>query len=450
MNTLDDLRTTLRAHTATGDAALLDRATSVRSRVKVVRRHRRLAAAAGAVAAVALVVAGIALPRLTTDRGEADLAAAAGVTWNGFEYSLVEEYPGKAGQDRLDLDLPRSDRGQVAVLLAEHLDGGSATLLAGSVEEPDGERSDGEEVDRLVEDGAGDPVTVADFPDGVRPTMPYAVRVDGGSRRTRVGVAVYRRTDAMPKGVADPTGSTVFRQQVGARTLLAGAFAEPGRAESTIRFTSALSEVRIAEFCSAPGGESAKSGPWVNVSIDGHRFLSGTCGPAAEDASPGASYSPDSHEVAEHTAQVWISPTNGGARTPVPGAVVGIAVYGPAETVQVHGSTIDRVIEFDGRRWQLERVVDSEAGAHQIEATWIDLRDHLLVGYAVEGTRLVRTGGSVHGTGFRDGSSTSLADARHWSIVGEVLPGSDATFTVTWPATYSGASGAILVYRPLG
>jgi len=60
----------------------------------------------------------------------------------------------------------------------------------------------------------------------------------------------------------------------------------------------------------------------------------------------------------------------------------------------------------------------------------------------------VTIGGTVPGGGSTDNSTGSLADARSSSVGGVVLPGGKQSFTVTWPAQYTGADGAILVYRP--
>ncbi|GAA1952748.1 hypothetical protein GCM10009798_09970 [Nocardioides panacihumi] len=442
MSTLDDLRATLTSHALAEDTALPGRLDSVRSRVTVVRRRRRAATVAGAVAAIAVVAAGVALPRLVTTDGVPDLAASAHVTWGGFDYALVEELQSRPGDDRLDVTIPRSDRDQVVVLVAEDLHGGSVTLGTKASQSEGGEL-----LDRLVEDGAGAPVSVTAAAGTDVSRVPLVATVDGGTSGTRVAVAVYRRTDAMPRGVLDATGATVFRQRVGGRELLAGAFVEPGRAERTFSFRGALSDVRLADFCSVPNGGSWRNGPWVHVSIDGDGFMSGSCGAPSEDAT-GSSYYPDLHEVKEHSARVWISTTQGGAPTPVAGAVVGLGLYGPTDTVDVHGSTIDRVVESAGRLWQLDHVIDSEPGTHRIVATWTNPRDHFLVGYAAERTRRVTIGGTVPGGGTTDNSAGSLADARSSSVGGVVLPGGKQSFTVTWPAQYADASGAILVYRP--
>jgi len=443
VNTLDDLRTTLHAHAPAADAELAGRVTSVRARVRVVRRRRRVRTAVGAVAAVAVVLAGIALPRLGDSDRRPDFAGLPDtVTVGGFGYRF-EESGGVEGdghgrvEETMPIGFDRHEQPSAVVLAAKDLDGGSATLLDAG----------GEPIERLVDDGVTAAIPLPEAEAGKATEL--TLQVEGAGSRARVEVARYRRTDVMPKGVVDPTGHTVFRQQVGGRVLLSGAFVEPGRAEQTIRFKGALADVRVDDFCSVPGHPDDADRPWVHVSIDGGDFTRGSCGPPEEDASQDGSYSPDDHEVEDHTVRVWVAPTEGGAPTPVADAVVGVAVYASGPTREAYGSTIDSVVEFGGRAWQLDSFYDSDPGAHRIEASWHTLRHDLLVGYAVQGTRRVTTGGSIQGDGFVDRTADDVADQHSSSLVGVLLPGDEASFTVTWPQKYAGAAGAILVYRPL-
>ena len=170
--------------------------------------------------------------------------------------------------------------GAALALAAANLDGGQATLRSDNVENRD-------VLDRIVRDGANPaiPVVAPRLCAGCR--GPYRLTLDGGSSATRVGVAIYERTRTMPTGIVDPTGSTVFRQTVGSRHLLAAAFAKPGEAEVTIRFTGRVSDTAIDGFCSKR--QLATQGPWfVNVSIDGGGAVSwGDCGEPTEDAADG-------------------------------------------------------------------------------------------------------------------------------------------------------------------
>jgi hypothetical protein len=442
MNTVDDLRATLSVHAAGEDTALLDRAAAVRSRVRVVRRRRRVGSVAALAAVLAVVVAATVVPR----HGD-EVVRYAGMprmlTSGGFEYRLAQsgELAELHRRGRFDLVAPKDGRPVVAVITAEHLGSGTATLI-----DPNGIA-----VARLVGSGVSAPVPV--FPLEDASDIPLTVQVSGAGPDTRVAVGGYRRTTALPKGVVDPSRSTVFRQRAAGRSLLDASFAEPGAAEATVRFTGALADVRVADFCSVPRGGSEDAGPWVHVSIDGKGFSSTTCGQPEEDASNGGggAFYADDHQVEAHTARVWTSTTEGGGPVPVPGAVVGIGVYGPAPTVQVHGSTIDKVVEHDGRLWQLDRAIES-TGGHELSTTWHELSAPLLVGYATEGTRRVSTGGSVPGSISLDGSAEDVADARASSLSGVLLPSTRSdlqSYTVRWPAKYTHASGAILVYRPL-
>jgi hypothetical protein len=274
------------------------------------------------------------------------------------------------------------------------------------------------------------------------------LEVAGAPAHARVGVASYRRTAAMPPGVVDRTGSTVFRERVGGRTLDTAAFLD-GAAEKTFTFRGSLADVRIAGYCAVPGGRADGDGPSLFVDVDGNGYVGSTCGSASEDAFGGATWQQDDHDDRLHTLRVWTATRQDGEPVAVPGAVAGAAVYTGGETVQVHGSTIDRVVEFSGRLWRLDRVVEGRPGTDRIEASWSRLSDHLLVGYAVEGTRRVSTGGTVPAGGSTDRTADSAAETHSSSLSGVVLPGSDQRFTVGWPARYADASGAILLYRPL-
>ena len=438
MNTLDDLRTTLASHAPTDDAALRGRTASVHARVRVVRRRRRASVVVGSV--VAAVVAGIALPRaIGVHHAEiADVPDA--VIYGGFEYRFQDSSGvGGDGAGRVEEQMPivfdPSPRRTVVVLAAQGLDGGTATVVDSS----------GQPVERLVDDGVGRPIPLPGEPG--EPTRLTLV-VDHAGPHAEVDVARYRRTSTMPDGVVDATGSTVFRQQVGGRRLDTAAFLD-GRAQTTLTFRGALADVRIAAYCTVPGGASDRRGPFFFVSVDGNGFSGGACGdPASEDAVGDWSWQQEDHDRL-HTVRVWTATAQGQAAAIVPGAVVGVAVYRAGETVDVHGSTIDRIVEFGGQTWQLDDTVESEPGNRRIVATWNGLRDHLLVGYATERTRRVTTGGSVEGGGHVDMTAESVADTHASSLSGVVLPGDRASYTVSWPARYADASGAILVYRPL-
>lgn len=319
MKTVDDLRASLAAHAPAEDAGLLDRVAAVHSRVRVVRRRRRVSAAAALAAVVAVTLTATMLPR----RGDEVVRYAgmpATLTSGGFEYRLAQsgELDDLHRRSRFDLVAPKDGRPVVAVITAEHLGGGTATLI-----DPNGVA-----VARLVGSGVSAPVPV--YPLEGAADIPLAVQVSGAGPDTRVAVGGYRRTAALPKGVVDPSRSTVFRERVAARTL--------------------------------------------------------------------------------------------------------------------------KVVEHDGRLWQLDRTIESN-GRHELSTTWHELSAPLLLGYATEGTRRVSTDGSVPGGSSYDAAAPDVADSRASSLTDVLLPSTRAdpqTYIVRWPAKYTHASGAILVYRPLG
>ena len=452
MSTLDDLRATLVAHAPAGDDALLDRAGSVRARVRVVRRRRRVSAVVGAVAAVALVAVGVTVPRLVVDRGDPGLAAATTVRVDGFEYRLVRVVKSRPGDDALTVTVPRDDADQAVALLADGLGDGSATLRPKYEATSDTDVWEGNPDDRIIADGANPAIPMPTHFDGSQPEMTFVLRVDGGTSQTRVGVAFYERTDRMPKGVVDPTGKTVFRQQVGSRRLLGAAFAEPGEAEATFTFDGRLDEVELGGFCSvSPLAYRGRRAPFINIAVDGDGPVSwDDCGAPAEDAGAG-SYVLDDPSDGEHTMRVWTSEKASGPPQAYDGMVLGAAAYDDRDAVVVSGSRVDRVVELAGRSWKLDEDAIERSAKGSSSVSYSERTDDaVLLGYAAAG--VTRIEGEVDGgMASQDGAvmSNGTGDGPVSSVGTLLLPRDKATYTVSWRAADQGAAVAILVYRPV-
>lgn len=437
-NTLETLRATLTEHAAIADTEMIGRGASIHRRIQVVRRRRRAAMALGTVAAVLALVAGIALPIVLRGHGEGDFAAAPVVTVGGFEYRLVKVVEPGPGHGRVDIAAPRPGASEAFALLAAHLDGGHATLRSNNVENRD-------LIDQIALDGANPAVPV------VTPRLcagcrgPYRLTLSGGDSRTRVGVAVYARTAAMPAGVVDPTGTTVFRQTIGSRSLLAGAFAKPGQAEVSVRFRGRVSQTAIEGFCSKR--QLATKGSWfVNVSIDGGGAVSWSeCGEPAEDAADGGFISADP-SIGEHTVRVWTSETSGGAAHAFPGVVLGAAAYDDSAALTINGNRVDPVVERDGRTWRLDTDATSRhhGSGHSLEAS-VTSDEPVLFGFASNNvTRIDATGENTLGAGGGFRSATAGAS----SSIGVIsAAGTTSSYRLTWPAKDTHAQVSILVYR---
>lgn len=438
-NTLNGLRATLESHARIVDTAVIGRRAEIHHRVRVVRRRRRAASALGAVAALLAVVAGIALPSVLRDRGSADLAALPTLTIGGFDYRLVEVVESKPGQRSLHLGTPRGGSREAFALLAEHLDGGSATLRSDNVENRD-------TVDRIVRDGANPAVPI--FTPRLRAGTPgpYRLEVAGGSPQTRVGVAIYERTSEMPTGVVDPTGTTVFRDTIGSRHLLHAAFARPGQAEVTFRFTGPVSQTAIEGFCSMPEVFTGPN-PVVNVSIDGGGPVSwGGCSQRTEDAASGGFVS-DNPSTGEHVVRVWTSTSDGGPARAFSGAILGGAAYDDSAAVIVNGNRVDPLVEYDGHTWALDRDGSSQhrGSGHRLVADYANQTDPVLFSFAADKVRAITaTTTQTVGDG---GTFRSAVEGPSSSIGPRSLPGPDTTYTLTWPAKDTDAQVSILVYR---
>lgn len=448
MNTLDDLRATLTIHAPTEDAALLDRTASIRSRIRVVRRRRRVSAVVGAVAAVALIAAGIALPRFVSN--EPDMAAPTTVTMAGFEYRLVRVVKTEPGQTRLNIDVPRKDADQAVMLLADGLGDGSATLQP-TYERAGEDPFDGAPGDRIVHDGANPAIPLPVYFDDGAATMRYVLTVERGTAETRAGVAFYERTDRMPAGVVDSTGRFVYRKQVGSRRLLEASFGEPGQSQLTFTFTGRPDRTALEGACSlSPASYRGGQPPYVNISVDGDgSFTSGQCWDTRADLADGGAFLGGSGD-GTHTVRVWASDEPGGSPGEYDGLVLGGAAYDDSSAVMINGSRVDRVVEFAGRTWRLDEDATTRSVKGELSVSYtVDSDQPVLLGSAAEHvTRLDGSADQVTSNTAGSTFSSRSADPGPTSSLGTVtLPGTKITYTFSWLPKDKDATVAIVVYR---
>lgn len=413
MSTLDDLRTTLDRHAGdVHDTERYVRPAAVRARIRAVRRRR--AAVVSAVAALVMIgaVAGFASLGSSPGPEPADNTTVIGVDVPeriellGVPYRLT-------GSEPMDVSFAWGDwKPHAVILVASGLGTGTATLFA-----------QGEPVARLR---AGERVAPAVLVEGAANLY---VRFDGAGSHAKAGIAIYTATGEQASGVTD--GVAVFRDRVAAGQLLDAAFSDGTSAAATIRFNERLDRVRIAEYC-----RTDDPGLWVNVAVDGERFLYGECG-RESDPDPGTGGATwDVPTSGWHTAEVYVTRGEDGPRVPDADAVVGLGAYPVVRTDDGDAATLEQ----DGRTWLLERVVDADRVT--IDTSGGDR----LLGYTGRRGQVWVTWRGALDDG-RSGTSSTSAGLGAGSATAGVLLAGDS-YDVRLHTRGEGASGRILVYRP--
>jgi hypothetical protein len=325
--------------------------------------------------------------------------------------------------------LPKADDVQAISLVANGLGQVSATLYV-----------DDEAVARAFGSEIALPVPIGDLGATLR------LRFDGAPADAKAGLAVYTQTGELPPGVTSPDKSAIFRDRVGGNALVTAAFAEPGSAEVTRQFDGRPSDVAFASYCSA----ATSHGLELNVSLDGDTLISGPCDDADSDAA-GSTYTldPSSAGAADsgaHTIRAFVTRGVKGPEVTPEDVTLGFGVYRKAtEQRDVLGMSVDEVIDFNGRTWQLERVVPDSDG-HDVTVSTAD--GDRLVGLVAHGDLVSASwdGRLDSGEGTRLSSGQALGSA---STVGGVLLRGD-TYQVRINSEHGAPfEGSLLVYRPL-
>jgi hypothetical protein len=413
MNTLDDLRTTLeRRADGLHDTELVARPTAVRHRVRVVRRRRAVAAV---VAAALVVVAGVSATSMLRStptepqpvgRVVVGVDVPAGIDIFGFPYELATV--AELTDETTHVD--PADHDQALVLAASGLGEGSATLY-----------SNGDPIARVRGDEqVSAPVAV--FEAGID----LEVRLDRADDGARVGVAVYEATGELAPGVSN--GDVVFREEVAGARLVAGAFSSPGQSSVDLDAEVSGDKVRLVFYC------SASDDLWINVSIDGDGALGSTCGDTGVDA--GAQTSATTPvDAGPHDVRVYLTRGSDGPEVaPAGGEVFGVGIYDPAASGRtIMGTDLDSHVEYGGRTWVLDQVLDATSSLDTMEG------DRLL-GLVGRGEQIRASWSSRLSIG--EGSATESPDDTVTSIAGLLLAGD------YYDVDIDGGEGRLLVYRP--
>lgn len=342
MTSLDDLRSTLdRRAEGLDDTERYVRPVAVHARIRAVRRRR----AATAIVAAVLVVIGAAAgveswrtPDQVQPAGRTvlgiDVPATIDVT--AFPYDLAGTHD--LTDSGLHLDAAPHD--QAVQLVATGLGSGSATLF---VDDEPVARVRGDEQTAL-------PVPLADGAADVR------VRFDGTPDTARAGIALYEATDELAPGISN--GTAVFRDEVAGHRLIAAVFSQPGASSAEMSAPGRLDQARFAFYCTATDDNL-----WVNLDIDGSPGTSSSCGGSGRDAAIGTSTTElrvDSSPV--HSVRVYLTRGSDGPEVSPAGVVFGAGVY-ERDTIEtrVLGITVETTVEYEGRTWTLDDVLDSPA-----------------------------------------------------------------------------------------
>ena len=360
MNTVDDLRTTLRAHAAAAEVDTTpSRSTGIDNRIRAVQRRRKSATLALAgLAAVTVVAAGslALLPRdqqLSPSGRVGDHEAPPSMISLGSTYSLARGVAGD-GRARLELQASSHDRllwwasgaGDARLELPFNLGSADETTINGG-------RGDFDDF-HLIPAGTEGPVIVT------------------GTGSMALGV--YELSAPAP-GIGD--ADAFFREEVAGSPLLAGAIGDPGQRQLDLTFTVPEGRIRVVSWCSTTTADR-----FLTVDVADARLSSEDCqsdGGLSGDLSGGGSVTPNQLRSADGSlvgpgdelslrASVADGLYNGGAAD-LGGGRIAVAVYadGPAAE-RVGRYDLSRLIERDGHLWRLRTVHRGGAGASSFAA----------------------------------------------------------------------------------
>ncbi|WP_243056741.1 hypothetical protein [Nocardioides sp. SR21] len=337
MNTIDDLRSTLDRHTdALDDTERLVRADAVRSRVRTVRRRRAAAVAVAAVVVLVVATATVGLVRggeSPQPAGLGDVDVPAEVSVHGFGYRLADTVRASA-DGTIDLDESRGPR--AVTLVATGLGSGQATLWSGYW--PIARVRGGEQISPVTTDVLTD----------------LRVEFEDAPAAARAELAVYSPDGDLPPGVAHD--GVVFRQQWGDQELVAAAFGEAG-GEATAEAPDLTRDMDVSPFCRSETSDLWLHTEGTNGGMPCADFDQGSDpGPANQDWLG----SPDPERP---DYSVYVTQGRNGPRADGVDVTFGFGIYRQGvPTTEVLGADHPTVLEAVGRTWQLDEVLDREAG----------------------------------------------------------------------------------------
>ena len=419
MNTLDDLRSTLDRHAAAlDDTDRLVRADVVRSRVRTVRRRRAAAVAVVAVVVLALATATIGLvrgPDRPQPAGHGDVEVPAEISVHGFGYRLADTV--KASADGT-VDLDESTAPRAVTLVATGLGSGQATLWSGYW--PIARVRAGEQISPVTTDATAD----------------LRVELEGTPDSARAELAVYEPSGDLPPGVAHD--GVVFRQQWGDQKLVAAAFGEAG-GEAAVSASNLNRDLTVSAYC-----RSEASDLWLHTA-------GSEGGVPCDDLDDGSDPGPANQDwlaapdPGRSGYSVYVTRGEDGPRADGVDVTFGFGIYRRAEPMtQVIGADMVVVLEYAGRTWRLDEVLDNEtADGFHVDTSEGDA--FIAVPYADVLSLSVSWDGAPEGEGW--GGIPPVDEPEDGGIyAGVLLAGED---TVQVEATGPDAETRVLVYRPV-
>lgn len=352
----------------------------------------------------------------------------------GRGYELSDSVAVGTGERTVRVALEPSEELRVVSLAASDLDGGSATLV-----------DQGRGVARVLGTGSVQP-PVPVYPG----TGALRVVLDGLGPEAEVGLAVYDQTGPVPGAVVGPDDVAAFRPSAFGEDLLAAGFSgADGTDASGVTVRLDLDErqvVRVGTYCTA-----ATRGLWLSVDLDGRpAFSRGACDDEGVADLPGGWASQDRGLApGEHLLRAYLTRGEDGPEVDDPTAVIGIGAYPEPATTTVSGISVDRVVERDGRLWELdgalEATEDGEPVARRVETD----AGPVLVGFAFDGGTVGLEVESVRGRGGELTSGLVGSPRGGSSLAGQLLAG-DTYDVGLYEDRGRAFEGSILLYRPVG
>lgn len=371
MNTVDDLRTTLRAH---ADATEVDtttvRAKGIHDRIRTVQRRRRSATIA--LAAVAVVAAGsmALLPRdqqISPSDQVGGHEAPPSMISLGSTYTFAQ---GVAGDDRARLELKASTHDR---LLSWASGAGDARL-----ELPFTIGSDNE---TTINGGSGDFDDFHLIPAGTE--GPVIVTGTGS-----MALGVYDLSEPAP-GVGDADAR--FRDEVAGSPLLAAAIGDQGQRQIDLTFTMPEGRIRVVSRCSTTTEDR-----YFTIDVAGAGLTSEDCqsdGGLSGDLSEGGWVTTSELRSADGSrigpgdeVSLRASVVDGlqdGIAADLGDGRIAVAVYAESPAAERVGSyDLSRLVERDGHLWRLRTVQRGGVGAFSFIAE-VSAEDHPVLTYIV-------------------------------------------------------------------
>jgi len=433
MTTTTDLREALGAATDFEDVGAIGRAQSVHARIARIRRRR---AATGVVAAaVVAAVAATAVTLPSRHSGVAPATTVAGVSVprtaavppaSGFSYQMTSVQKGVVGDGSLRVEMPAGDGDRVVAMVASGLGDGTATLMD--------ENKTG--LDRILGAQTGGAGMGAFVP--VVGDMSLRITTSGATPEVQLALVTYTLVEPLTTGVRDETGKTAFRERVGGQTLQTARFAEPGQAELTVSTQGAPRSLFFSVYCVVP---ASAGNVWVKAAINGRSSMWGQCDTTARADASGDGFTPGLRGPQNGSVRVWTSHGRNGAPVAIEGATFGVGVYELGEKSTTEGLSADRLVESQGREWQLAGRVwkddDPAVWRHTFKAA-----DEPRMLRLATGKGGGRTAFEVRGT---DGTAAQMSQFNGAMVGGDVLLLPGTTYRVTVRAEHT-AKSQILVY----